>query len=482
LISAVFFAIKMITLPRKVIEREMYRLKKRKIIKNLIYTGMVLTPLLFPIKSGTRVIEVLTGISGMLPKILLPIYAPFYLLGYMDILLMLEAVLVSFFFMHTMRILSLKWAKIEPVIGNTVFEEGKEIKFKLRSKSRLPLISFPRLPFSTSAKTKSRIFKNHYEAEVSGKLPVGYYRFDVFRFEVATLPFFFSTVFKATSKPIEITVLPKIKVKNVLYTKNPFIIRETGDLVKKVSGGSLEFAGIKEFHPGDPISKIWWKGLAKGGKILKKDFFSLAEDRWVLVIDLSNPNASKEDENALLRFSRGFIEMFTRKDIEVSIHLVSPNYAYIDYSTKKRDLLSFLIRHWSDFRNISHDGAKAILKDAIGKETSEIEIRCKNSGISLSSFLFYSGLLKSPKDFFQWSRRATFNDSVKGIMKNMNKSGKILVLTSGMTEGMVDSIKKVAKTKKSSLLFASFEKIPKTKSYIISKTAPESSVWRLMYA
>lgn len=476
--SAVFFALKMLALPRKSIEKSMYALKKRKLVKNVVYAAMAIVPLLFPVKSGTTFAQIIAMVSGT------PFYFlafPLYPLFYMDVLLFAEALLVSLFFVHILRILSLEFATVEPVVGNTVFEEGTPIKFKLRSHSPLPLISFPLLPFKLKGRGLSSMTKSSHEIEVEGKLPVGYYRFDVLKYDIASMPFFFSTFFKATSKPIEITVLPKIKVKNVLYAKNPFIVRETGDLIKKVSGSSLEFAGIKDFSPGDPLSKIWWKGLAKGGKMLKKDFFSLAEDRWILLVDMSDPETKKEDEEAILKFCRGFIEIFTRKDVEISMHLISPNYVFVDYSSNKRALLSFLIRHWSAFRHLSHEGAKLVLKDAVGKSADDVERRCRKSGISLSSFLFYSGLLKEPKKFFQWRRKSSFRDSVLEVTKNLKKSGKMLVVTPGMEEWMVDEMKKVARTKRCSLLFTSFEKVPKTRSYVISRKNPERAAWRLMY-
>jgi|GEM_PF-3468080 len=481
LASAAFFAIKMVTLPRSFIEKEMFGLKKRKILKNLIYSLLVSIPFLFPVTSGTRMGQVLDTFFVNIPW-LFPLYLPFYFFYFSDTLLLLEAFVASFFLVHLIKILSVQVSEIETETTNTVFEEGKEVKFKIIMKSKLPLLPYPRLPFKTGARVRSNFFKTRHELEVKGKLSVGYYRFDVLKFDIASLPFFFSTYFKSSKDPIEITVLPKIKVKNVLYSKNPFQTRETGDLIKKVSGSSLEFAGIKEFAPGDPISRIWWKGLAKGGALQKKDFFSLAEDRWVLLIDLSNPLASKEDEAALLTFSRAFIETFTRKDIEISIHLISPNYAFIDYSTKKRDLLSFLVRHWSDFRNLSNDGARSVLKDGIGKEVNEIEKRCKESGISLSSFLFYTGLLKESKTVFEWSRKFSFDSSLKQLMSNMNKSGKMLVLTPGMSSSMVRDIERFAKVKRSQLLFASFSQVPKAKTYVIPKVNPEKTVWRLMYA
>jgi hypothetical protein len=258
-------------------------------------------------------------------------------------------------------------------------------------------------------------------------------------------------------------------------------MRETGDLVKKISGGSLEFAGIKDFSPGDPVSKIWWKGLAKSGKLMKKDFFSLAEDRWLLVIDLSDPNMKKEDEAALFTFSRAFVEMFTRKDIEVGIHIISPGASFLTYSTKKKDLLSFIVKHWSEFRHISHEGSREIIKDIVG-DSSQIEDRCKVNGISLSSFLFYSGLFTKQKKTFYWSKDRVFRDNMTELLKNLRKSGKILVVTPKMSEGFVDQVRKLSSIKKCSLLFASFEKVPKAQTFIISRNNPEKTVWRLVYA
>jgi hypothetical protein len=258
-------------------------------------------------------------------------------------------------------------------------------------------------------------------------------------------------------------------------------MRDTGDLIKKVSGSSLEFAGIKEFSPGDPVSKIWWKSLAKGGKILKKDFFSLAEDRWFLVIDISDPNMKPEDEAALFAFSRAFVEMFTRKDIEVGLHIISPGASFLNYSTKKKDLLSFIVKHWSEFRHISHEGSREIIKDIVG-ESSQIEDRCKINGISLSSFLFYSGLFTKQKKTFYWNKEKIFDNSITEMLKNLKKSGKILVVTPKMSEEFVDKIRKFASIKKCHLLFASFEKVPKAQTYIIPRKDPEKAVWRLIYA
>ncbi len=472
--GAIFFAMKMIALPRKSIEKSIYALKKKKLLKNAIYVVMGTVPLLFPVKSGTSFMQV----AAVFPPAL---RTPFYLVGYMDVALAAEALLVSLFTVHLLRLLSLELAEVEPVIKKQVFEEGTAVEFKLRSRSPLPLVSLPMLPFKLKGKAHSTLTKSRHEVEVKGKLPVGYYRLDVLRYQVATLPFFFSSFFKTTSRPLEITVLPRIKVKNVLYAKNPFIVRETGELVKKVSGSSLEFAGIREFATGDPVAKIWWKGLAKGQGLLTKDFFSLAEDRWVLIMDLSDPELSEEDEKALMSFCRGFVEIFTRKDVELSIHLVSPTYAFLDYSSNKRALLSFLIRHWSEFKHLSHEGAKEVLKDAVGRGVEEIERRCKKSGVSLSSFLFYSGLSEKPKKFFRWSRRNSFKESLLEITKNLRKSGKMLVVTAGMEEWMIEDLRKVAMTKRCPLLFASFAKVPKARSYVISKKNPERTAWRLMY-
>ncbi|MBR9679479.1 MAG: DUF58 domain-containing protein, partial [Candidatus Altiarchaeota archaeon] len=379
--SAAFRFLKFMAMPKAKVEKEIYRLRKKHIIKNAFYVGIALLPLLFPAKSGFTMGAIVIQLMSFIPYVSF-LLSPLLLIGYMDTLLFLEALLVSCFLIHILRILSLRSAQIEPVIKNSVFEEGKPVSFKLRMKSKLPLLSFPQLPFKLESSTSSSLLKNRHELKVSGKLDMGYYRFDVLKFQLASFPFFFSNVYKTTSKPAELTVLPRIKAKNVVYTKNPYMIKESGDLVKRQSGSSLEFSGIREFVPGDPLSKVWWKGLAKSGKMLTKDFYSPSEDRWILVIDASSPETDKEAEENLLRFSRAFIELFTRKDVAISIHLVAPTYSHIGYSSNKRALLSFLIKHWGEFRHISEEGAKEILKDAVGDEYKEIAERCRKSGIS----------------------------------------------------------------------------------------------------
>lgn len=483
LAHTIFMMIKIMTLPRPLVERSLYRLRKKKLFKNIIYTGIILFMFLFPGKSNFTLFELLNNIVRTLPPGFSFISLLFSPIAFMDILLFVQAFFVASFLMHLLKIMSLHFAKIETKIKQNVIDSGKKIEITISGKSKLPLLPRPTFPFKVKQKIETNFFKNQYTMKLEGVYDIGYYRYDVMKYQIATFPFYFSKVFRTTNDAAEFTILPKIKVKNSVYVKNPFIERETGDLIKKVSGSSLEFAGIKEFSQGDPISKIWWGGLAKNpNKLLKKDFFNPAEDRWVLVIDLSDPNMKKEDELALLNFSRAFIEIFTRKDISISIHLISPNSSYINYSSKKRELLSFLIKHWSDFRYLSHGGAKLILKDVIGKDSEVIEGRCKASGISMASFLIYSGLMKKSKKFFKWRHHKTIERSVVEITKNLKKSGKILVVTPGMEESSIERIKKLASTKHCKLLFTSFKKIPRVKSYIIPKKNPESSVWRLIYA
>ena len=480
IIRALFLFFKMLAMSRGKVEAAIYKLRKRRWLKNGFYAAVVFLPLLFPVKGGITFAVVANALMN-LPYGFSILAVPFVLIGYMDILMALEALIVASFLIHIIRILSIKYGKITPYSKNKVVEEGKKIEFMLESKSPLPLFSFPRLPFKLGSKIRASFLKNSYTVEATGKLNVGYYRFDVVKFEIATFPFFFSTIYKTTTKPISITVLPRIAVKNLVYTKNPYTVREAGDLIKKLTGSSLEFAGIRQFIPGDPPSKIYWKALAKGGDLLTKDFFSPAEDRWILVVDASNPNEKKEEIETMLKFSRAFVELFTRKNVEVSIHLIAPTYSSIGYSTKKKDLLSFIVKHWGEFRHISHEGAREILKEAIGN-TDEMEERCKKSGISMSSFLFYTGLVKKPKKVFHWRRKAIFERSMLEFTKTLRKSGKMLVVTPGMSDDLVEQVKKVARTKRCKLLFASPAKIPKAHSYIIDRKTPEKSVWRLMYS
>ncbi len=481
IVSVIFFSLKSVALPRGVIEKEIYKLKKRRFFKNLFYGTILIGPLIFPFRSGIIIFNILSNLVSFSPyfSFLSFLLLPF---SFMDLTLFLEALLISFFLLHLLKIISVKFGTVIIKTKNKVIEEGKESEFIVTAESRIPLFCFFMPPFKMKVRVnKANFIKTKYELILKKKFPIGYYRLDILQFRIATFPFFFSTVFKTVSNSVELTVLPKIKMKNVLYSKNPFAARETGDLVKRVSGGSLEFSGIKEFSPGDPVSKIWWKGLAKGGKLLKKDFFSLAEDRWILMVDLSNPNMSRKDEETLLTFSRAFVETFTRKDIEIGIHIISPNASTIKYSTKKRELMSFLIKHWHDFKHLSYKGSKLILKDAVGN-IENIEKRCKASGISLSSFVYYAGLIKKPKKTFYWGRTKIFKKNLKSFTTTLKKSGKMLVVTAGMPEDLVDEIKKVARVKKCPVLFASLQKVPKARTFIIPKQHPEKMIWRLMYA
>ena len=480
-ISAMFLFFKVIAMSQGKVEASLYKLRKRRWLKNSFYALVVFVPLIFPVRSGVSLASVSNALMT-LPYGLNVVAVPFVLLSYMDVLLAFEAFVVASFFIHILRVLSIKYGSITPVVRNKVLEEGKEAEFLLEAKSPFPLFSFPRMPFKMGSQIDARFLKRGYTVRAAGKLSVGYYRFDVLKFEVATFPFFFSTVYKTTSRPVSITVLPRITAKNVVYTKNPYMIKESGDLVKKVTGSSLEFAGIREFIPGDPPSKVYWKALAKGGELLTKDFFSPAEDRWILMIDASNPYAKSQEVESMLKFSRAFVELFTRKNVEVSIQLIAPTYASINYSSKKKDLLSFIIKHWGEFRHISHEGAREILKDAIGRDYEEIEERCKKSGISMSSFLFYTGLVKKPKKVFHWKRGAIIEQSMLEFTKSLRKSGKILFVTPGMPDKLVDKVRKVARARRCALLFAAPVKIPRARSYIIDKKTPERSVWRLMYA
>jgi len=473
------YLLKLIFLPRWMMEREIYRLVKRSWFKSLFYSSILFLFFLFPFRANHIFMELIDNMRRALPFYFFPLYFPLYFISYMDIGIFFQSVVVGGFLLHLLKVAGAKRAWIG-FHGKKIFEAGRDVSFEIELGGFM--VPIPQLPFNLKQRIHSDFFKRRVRIEVEGKLPVGYYRFDLLRFVIATFPFFFSTVYRVSNDEIEITVLPKIKMKNYVYPKNPYLVRETGELIKKVSGSSLEFAGIREFQLGDPLSRVWWKSLAKGGKLLSKDFYAPAEDRWILVVDLSAPEIEERERDALLTFVRTFVEIFTRKDVEISIHMITPYYSFIDYSTKKRDLISFITKHLREFQHMSYKGARKVLEDAVDGEVDVMERRSKRGGISLQAMLFYSGVIRRPRKLFYWSRKAAVSDGVAEMVKSVRKSGKIVVVTPKMEKELADMFKRIAISRKCPLIFASFERVPHHRTYLISRENPERSVWRLMYA
>ncbi|MEE9323469.1 MAG: DUF58 domain-containing protein, partial [Candidatus Aenigmarchaeota archaeon] len=262
------------------------------------------------------------------------------------------------------------------------------------------------------------------------KLKEGYYNFDIVPIRVFTLPFFHTKIYKVCETNSDVSVLPKLHFKTRVMINKPSVAKESGSLVKMQLGSSLDFAGMREYCHEDPLSRIWWKGLAKYGELMVKEFHSFGEDRWMLILDFTNPNIKEKDVKGMLKFTRLFIELCTRKDIAIGLSVFSPTFHYVDYSTKKKNLLSSLTMVISPLYEISPKGIELIMKDALGPDIDQLKVKCRRKNMTLSMIYSYSGLGKR-KTFFSWKGKSTFKDCTKKFFVNMKRSGKIVLLTDG---------------------------------------------------
>ena len=104
--GVILFSLKSMALPRGFVEKEIYRLKKRRFFKNLFYGVLLILPLIFPFKSGTIMLNIISNMIsfssyfGFLSILFLPF-------SFMDITLFLEALLISFFLLHLLKIVSI---------------------------------------------------------------------------------------------------------------------------------------------------------------------------------------------------------------------------------------------------------------------------------------------------------------------------------------------------------------------------------------
>jgi hypothetical protein len=258
----------------------------------------------------------------------------------------------------------------------------------------------------------------------------GYYNFDIVPLSIFTLPFFHTTVYKVCDENSDISVVPALKYKTLLYIRRPAVAKETGSLIRKQLGSSLDFADMRPYTHEDPLSRIWWKGLAKYGELLVKEFHSFAEDRWMLVLDFTNPNLAEQGIKGMLRFSRIFIELCTRKDIAIGLSAFAPTFHYINYEINKRDLLSGLTKLTIPLYEISPHGVELIMQDALGPDLEKLKRKCRKRHMTLSMVYSYSGLGQQ-KSYFSWKGKNIFKNSMRKFFINLKRSGKIVLVTDG---------------------------------------------------
>jgi hypothetical protein len=342
-------------------------------------------------------------------------------------------------FYHTMTVsLASRHVKVSRHVSKHLCQAGDKLVLKTSMSCTFPApnVSISSAPVRrvSRAKWKMRTKKSMSFTSVENteelSLREGYYNLDIVPVSISTLPFFHTTVYKVCDSNVDISVIPPLRYRTSMYIRHPAVVRETDNLIRKQLGSSLDFAGIREYAYGDPLSRVWWKGLAKSGEMLVKQFHSFSEDRWMLVLDLTNPNLAEDSTKSMLRFGRIFIELCTRKDIATGLSTFSPSFYYIDYDVNKRRLLSGLTKVTMPMYEISTKGVELILHDALGPDLEKLKRKCAGKRISLSMVYSYSGLGKQ-KTFFSWKGMNIFKNCMKQFFTHLHKSGKIVLITDG---------------------------------------------------
>lgn len=387
------------------------------------YAGLVLGSLAF----------ILTGIFNFF------IIKPLYLFYPVRIDAFLCSIFFSALFLHSIMVgLGRKHIRVSRHISKHLCQEGDKIMLSTTMKCPFPSPTISLRPSKiipgktkkSKVTTKRNIPYSSVEIKEELVLNEGYYNFDIVPVSIFTLPFFHTTLYKVCDENPDLSVVPALKYKAMLHMRKPSVTKETGSLIRRQLGSSMDFAGIKEYTHDDPLSRIWWKGLAKYGELLVKEFHSFAEDRWMIVLDFTNQNLSEERVKSMLQFSRIFIELCTRKDIAVGLSAFSSTFHYINYGTNKRNLMSALTKLTMPMYEISPKGLELILHDALGPDFDKLKRKCRGKRITLPMVYSYSGLGKQ-KTFLSWKGENVFKDSMQKFFTNLKRSGKIIMVTDG---------------------------------------------------
>lgn len=364
---------------------------------------------------------------------------PFFLFYPVRLDALLASLFLSSLLYHSMMVsFAKKRVSVERHASIHLCQEGEKVEMRTSMSSSFPspTVSLPlsRIPPKRIKKRKSKskddLLSMKSENRETLLLKEGYYNFDIVPVRIFTLPFFHTKIYRVCETNSDVSVLPRLHFKTRVMIHKPSVARESGSLVKKQLGSSLDFAGMREYCHDDPLSRIWWKGLAKYGELLVKEFHSFGEDRWMLVLDFTNPNLKEEGVKGMLMFSRLFIELCTRKDIAIGLSSFSPTFHYFDYTTSKKNLLSSLTKITSPLYEISPKGIEMIMKDALGPDLEKLKIKCRRKDMNLSMVYSYSGLGKR-KTFFSWKGRSAFKNCIKRFFVDMKRSGKIILVTDG---------------------------------------------------
>ncbi len=377
----------------------------------------------------------------------------------------LSGLFFSIILYHSLIIgLTNRYLKIERTISKRFSQEGERVILK----TTLSFLPAPNLFLSgkyikggkNKIKSKEDFSCSRFEIKEEMQLKQGYYNFDIIPIHIFTFPFLYTKIYKVSKRDCDVFVLPKLKYKIKVPIKTPVVSRETGSLIKRQLGSSLDFAGLREYTREDPLTRIWWKGYAKYNKLLVKQFHSFAEDRWMLVLDFTNSGMETKKIAAVLQFARLFVELCTRKDISIGLSSFSPSFYFTDYQIDKKKLLSSLTKVTTPLYEISPKGIELILKDGLGKKEFEIlKAKCKKRNMSLSTIYFSSGFGRE-SIFFSWRRERVFKNSLKEFFIKLNKSGKIVLITDGKFKNMdvLRKFKGMCETKRCNYIIVITEK------------------------
>jgi len=468
LFSVAFLLMRYFIFPVHMVERRYMAIKRSGLFKPLVICGLIvflifLVPYFMRWESltGEAIAEVeqfgmqaaggasmIGGYAGMvLASLAILLYyvidvffvKPLYLFSAVRLDAFAAGIFLAVIFYHSATVsLCKKRVKVERHASMHVCQEGETVTLTTSMQSPLPLpaLSLPAAPIPSGKiigwkmKSEKNLLSTSVRNAEDYQLREGYYNFDLVPVKISTLPFLSTTVYKVSDTNSDVSVLPDLKFRTRMFIQRPTIAKETGSLIRRQLGSSLDFADMREYTHDDPFSRIWWKGLAKYGKLMVKDFHSFGEDRWMLVLDFTNPNMGEENAKSMLRFARLFIELCTRKDIAIGLSAFSPTFRYTDYQTSKKNLLTSLTKVTSPVYEISTKGIELIMKDAVGADIGKLEVKCRNKKITLSTVYFYSGL-GSRNTFFSWRGEETFMNCMKRFFTSVKRSGKIVIVTDG---------------------------------------------------
>ncbi|MBN2330383.1 MAG: DUF58 domain-containing protein [Candidatus Aenigmarchaeota archaeon] len=372
------------------------------------------------------------------------VIGPLYLFSSVRLDAFIAALFLSPLFFHaTVVSLSRNHVSVSRSVSKHLCQEGERLVLStsLSSSFPAPNMSIGPVPVPRKRKSKwkmrSRKSLSFMSVENSEDLELkeGYYNFDIVPVTITTFPFLKTTVYKVCDANADISVIPPLHFKTRMYIRKPSVVKETDSLIRKQLGSSLDFAGIREYQHGDPLSRVWWKGLAKSGKMLVKQFHSFSEDRWMLVLDMTNPNLPEDAIKGMMQFSRIFIELCTRKDISTGLSTFAPSFYYIDYEINKRTLLSGLTKVTMPLYEISTKGVELILQDALGPGLEKLKRKCREKHMTLSMVYSYSGLGKK-HTYMSWRGENIFKSCTRKFFTQMRKSGKIVLITDGSPGNM----------------------------------------------